>query len=151
MTDTPKSVTGIKKKTMRKKNYKDVSALRLTPRVLRLIFSSTGITDLTNYSLRKYPLYDLIRRSIRNFPGSLQCILEDHFIHRDHIRISCTDVYFSPCVWLALRALLALTFDKNISLVLDKKISSASIFIRDWRKFKKGTGIHTNLDCTQAE
>ena len=98
VTDTPKSVTGIKKKKMREKNNKDVSALHLTTRVLRLIFSSTGITDLTNYSLRKYPLYDLMSRSIRNFPGSLQCILEDHFIHRDHICISCTDVYFSPCV-----------------------------------------------------
>ena len=82
----------------KKNNNYDVSALHLTPRVLRLIFSSTGITDLANYSLRKYPLYDLMRRSIRNFPGSLQCILEDHFIHRDHICISCSDVYFSPFV-----------------------------------------------------
>ena len=92
---------------------------------------STGITDLANYSLRKYPLYDLMRRSIRNVPGSLQCKHEDHFVHRDHIRISCTDVNFSPRVWFALYARLALTFDKNINLVLEKKISSASIFIRD--------------------
>ena len=97
-----------------------------------LIFDQlTGITDLANYSLRKYPLYDLMRRSIRNVPGSLQCKLEDYFVHRDHIRISCTDVKFSPCVWLALCARLALTFDKNINLVSDKKISSAPLFIRD--------------------
>ena len=44
---------------MRKK--KDVSALHLTPRVLRLIIFSTGITDFANYSLRKYPLYDVMR------------------------------------------------------------------------------------------
>ena len=59
VTETPKSISGAKKK-----KKKDVSALHLTPRVLRLIFFSTGITDFANYSLRKYPLYDLMRRSI---------------------------------------------------------------------------------------
>ena len=54
-------------------------------------FFSTGITDFANYSLRKYPLYDLMRWSIWNVPGPLQFKLEDHFVHRDHIRISCTD------------------------------------------------------------
>ena len=58
--ETPKSISGVKKKKpMRKK--KDVSALHLTPRVLRLIIFSTGITDFANYSLRKYPLYDVMR------------------------------------------------------------------------------------------
>ena len=59
VTETPRSISGVKKK-----KKKDVSALHLTPRVLRLIFFSTGITDFANYSLRKYPLYDLMRRSI---------------------------------------------------------------------------------------
>ena len=96
--ETPKSISGVKKKKKTNEKKKDVSALHLTPRVLRLIIFSTGITDFANYSLRKYPLYDLIRRSIRNVPGPLQFKLEDHFVHRDHICISCTDVNFSPRV-----------------------------------------------------
>ena len=61
-------------------------------------FFSTGITDFANHSLRKYALYDLMHRSIQNVPGPLQFKLEDHFVHRDHICISCTDVNFSPRV-----------------------------------------------------
>ena len=117
--ETPKSISGVKKKKknpMRKK--KDVSALHLTPRVLRLIFFSTGITDFANYSLRKYPIYDLMRRSIWNVPGPLQFKLEDHFVHRDHICIiaQVISLFDSPRVWLALRARLALTFERNINL-----------------------------------
>ena len=40
--------------------------------------------------------------------------LGDHFVHRDHIHISCTDVTFSPRLWLALSTRLALTCTRNI-------------------------------------
>ena len=41
--------------------------------------------------------------------------LGDHFVHRDHIHISCTDVTFSPRLWLALSTRLALACTRNIN------------------------------------
>ena len=107
---------GEKKKNNNEKKKKKMSARCTSLPEFCDWFFSTGITDFANYNLRKYPLYDLMRWSIWNVPGPLQFKLEDHFVHRDHIRISCTDVKFSPRVWLALRARLALTFERNINL-----------------------------------
>ena len=116
--ETPKSISGVKKKNKNNQWEKKKMSARCTslPEFCGWFFFSTGITDFANHSLRKYALYDLMHRSIRNVPGPLQFKLEDHFVHRDHICISCTDVNFSPRVWLALRARLALTFERNINL-----------------------------------
>ena len=117
--ETPKSISGVKKKKKTQWEKKKMSA-RCTslPEFCGWFFFSTGITDFANYSLRKYALYDLMHRSIRNVPGPLQFKLEDHFVHRDHICIiaQVISLFDSPRVWLALRARLALTFERNINL-----------------------------------
>ena len=79
-------------------------------------FFSTGITDFANYSLRKYPYMilcaDQFEMSRVHCSSNLRIIL---FTGITYASVAQT-VKFSPRVWLALRAHLALTFERNINL-----------------------------------
>ena len=55
MTDTPKSVTGVKKENNEKRKNKVVSAAPHSQNSATDFFFSTGITDFANYSLRNTP------------------------------------------------------------------------------------------------
>ena len=61
VTETPKSISGVKKKNNNEKKKKRCQRAAPHSQSSATDFFSTGITDFANYSLRKYPLYDLMR------------------------------------------------------------------------------------------